>query len=161
LVNRPPPPPTSIRPDLPPYVDAWFARALHREPARRFASAREMSLAFRGDGEPLVDVGSITSLGDGTAGQFGTVVGIPPTRRWNARLAAGAVLAAVALSSAAIFVLAGGASEPLQKAHGGLSTWIDETGIDERLATLYAPAEVVDLDGASPAPAPAPAPVPA
>jgi serine/threonine protein kinase len=34
---------TAVRPDLPPSIDAWFTRALAREPERRFSSAREMA----------------------------------------------------------------------------------------------------------------------
>jgi serine/threonine protein kinase len=39
--------PSSLRTGLPPEVDAWFARALARDPARRFATAKEMAEAFR------------------------------------------------------------------------------------------------------------------
>src|SRR5690606_19529174 len=113
LVNRVPPPPSQLRLDLPPFIDGWFARALHREPVRRFDSAREMALAFRGDGEvPLIDVGSITSLGDGTDRGFGSVVGLAPKKRWAVRsslrvpLAATATVASVGLLAAAIVVLA-------------------------------------------------------
>jgi len=41
-------PPSHLRPDLPPAIDAWFARALAREPEQRFASARDMAQAFVG-----------------------------------------------------------------------------------------------------------------
>jgi serine/threonine-protein kinase len=39
-------PPTSLRPDLPPALDAWFARALERDPKKRFASAKELADQF-------------------------------------------------------------------------------------------------------------------
>jgi serine/threonine protein kinase len=39
-------PPTSLRPDLPPSVDAWFARMLKRDPNERYGSAKEMAEAF-------------------------------------------------------------------------------------------------------------------
>ncbi|MBI4704774.1 MAG: protein kinase [Deltaproteobacteria bacterium] len=39
-------PPSKLRADLPPEVDAWFARALHRDVQSRFGSAKEMSLAL-------------------------------------------------------------------------------------------------------------------
>lgn len=39
---------TSIAPDLPAYVDDFFARALARDPAERFQSAREMAQTFSG-----------------------------------------------------------------------------------------------------------------
>lgn len=40
-------PPSTHRTDLPPNVDRWFAKALAREPEDRFASARDMALAFQ------------------------------------------------------------------------------------------------------------------
>jgi serine/threonine-protein kinase len=46
ITSREPLPPSRFRAGLPPTVDAWFRRALHKEPAQRFASAREMSDAF-------------------------------------------------------------------------------------------------------------------
>jgi serine/threonine-protein kinase len=39
-------PASRVRPDLPPGTDAWFARALAKEPADRFSDARQMALAF-------------------------------------------------------------------------------------------------------------------
>ncbi len=35
--------PSKVRVDLPPAVDVWFQRALHREPERRFGSAKELA----------------------------------------------------------------------------------------------------------------------
>jgi eukaryotic-like serine/threonine-protein kinase len=39
-------PPSAFRPDLPPAVDVWMARALTRDPGARFRSAKEMSEAL-------------------------------------------------------------------------------------------------------------------
>ncbi len=39
-------PPTILQPDLPPGLDAWFKRALSRDPNGRFASAKEMAESF-------------------------------------------------------------------------------------------------------------------
>lgn len=39
--------PSSVNPDLPKEVDAWFAKACARDPAARFATARELSDALR------------------------------------------------------------------------------------------------------------------
>jgi serine/threonine-protein kinase len=47
--------PSEARPGLPPAVDAWMLRALARDPAVRFASAREMAQAFE---QALHDRGS-------------------------------------------------------------------------------------------------------
>ncbi|MBI3201792.1 MAG: serine/threonine protein kinase [Myxococcales bacterium] len=40
------PVPSQLSPDLPPGVDAWFARACARDPTARFATARELSEAL-------------------------------------------------------------------------------------------------------------------
>ena len=39
-------PPSALRPDLPEALDAWFLKGLSRNPAARFASAREMAEEF-------------------------------------------------------------------------------------------------------------------
>jgi len=44
--SEPRPKITSLRPDLPPSVDAWFERACARSPRDRFASAKEMADAL-------------------------------------------------------------------------------------------------------------------
>jgi eukaryotic-like serine/threonine-protein kinase len=46
ICTGPIPIPTTVAPDLPPEVDAFFERALERDPARRFSSAREMGGEF-------------------------------------------------------------------------------------------------------------------
>ena len=46
LVSTTPALVSSIRPDLPAGADGWFVKALARDPADRFASARDMALAF-------------------------------------------------------------------------------------------------------------------
>jgi serine/threonine-protein kinase len=46
VCTDPVPPPSSIDPTLPARLDGFFARALDRDPARRFQSARELSEAF-------------------------------------------------------------------------------------------------------------------
>jgi serine/threonine-protein kinase len=40
-------PPSRLRPDLGPAVDAWFATALHEQPERRFKTGAEMAAALR------------------------------------------------------------------------------------------------------------------
>ncbi len=49
------PVPSQLRPDVPPAFDAWFARALERDPELRFQSARDLADALAialGEGEP-------------------------------------------------------------------------------------------------------------
>ncbi len=58
-------PPSAARPGLPRAVDAWFKRALAREGARRFQSARDMAAALR------------EAVGEAKA---------PPSGRWAARI---------------------------------------------------------------------------
>ena len=48
IYNEEPEPPTSIVPELPDGVDAFFLRALHRDPDERYQSAPELVAAFAG-----------------------------------------------------------------------------------------------------------------
>jgi serine/threonine protein kinase len=63
--NTTPQPPTALRPDLPPAVDAWFARACAKASSDRFATAKEMARAFSvaigRDERTLVGFGSSAS----------------------------------------------------------------------------------------------------
>jgi serine/threonine protein kinase len=45
-VNAAPPMPSSMNPDVPPELDAWFARACAAAPGERFASAAQMATAL-------------------------------------------------------------------------------------------------------------------
>ncbi|MFO0612138.1 MAG: serine/threonine-protein kinase [Polyangiaceae bacterium] len=58
-LSRPAVPPSTVLPELGPAVDAFFAIALSRRPADRFASARELGSAFLGAtlGGPAASVG--------------------------------------------------------------------------------------------------------
>jgi serine/threonine-protein kinase len=49
-------PASELRRGLTPEFDAWFTRALHRDPAERFASAKEMAEAFQAAVETLDQV---------------------------------------------------------------------------------------------------------
>ncbi|HEY5375861.1 MAG TPA: serine/threonine-protein kinase, partial [Polyangiaceae bacterium] len=46
IVSKDPVPVSRLRPDLPKAVDDWFARALDKRPASRFASAKDLAQAF-------------------------------------------------------------------------------------------------------------------
>ncbi len=46
-IHTPPPPPRSLRPDLPPALEAVLLRALAKEPAGRYASAADFAAALR------------------------------------------------------------------------------------------------------------------
>jgi eukaryotic-like serine/threonine-protein kinase len=42
----PPPAPSTLCKEIPPSLDAWFEKTLHRDPDQRFQTAREMAEAF-------------------------------------------------------------------------------------------------------------------
>jgi len=46
IASAPLPRPSKLRPDLPPSFDAWFTRALDRDPNKRYQTARELSDAL-------------------------------------------------------------------------------------------------------------------
>ncbi len=46
IASAPLPRPTKLRPDLPPTFDAWFARALDRDPDKRYQTAKELAEAL-------------------------------------------------------------------------------------------------------------------
>ena len=46
VASAPLPRPSRTRPDLPPGFDAWFAKALDRDPARRYQTARELAASL-------------------------------------------------------------------------------------------------------------------
>jgi serine/threonine-protein kinase len=121
ICTSPVPPPSHAAPELSPDVDAFFARALARDPAQRFQSAAEMAGVFAELAKDAVpprtlripgavpEVASGASRGasrgnDASLAPAGTSVVLPaPQRAWvkgvlGASLAAGAlVLAGVAL----------------------------------------------------------------
>ncbi len=71
------PPATQIMPALPSQLDAWFAKALSRNPAERFASARELAESFHAlTADPSVVRMSMGSLGDDSPA-MGAVHGAP------------------------------------------------------------------------------------
>ncbi len=60
------PRPSDYNPALPRSIDAWFARACAREPADRFASARELADSLRGAFEGVVSLPPVPSGGAGS-----------------------------------------------------------------------------------------------
>jgi len=60
------PAPSTVRPDLPAAVDAWFARMLKRDPAERYDSAKEMADAFEAAAHGRAPMLSLTTSGVGT-----------------------------------------------------------------------------------------------
>ena len=47
IVHQPPPPPRTINPSIPPYLESIILRALAKQPDARFATGREMAQALR------------------------------------------------------------------------------------------------------------------
>lgn len=64
IVNSDVPPLRSLRPDLPEVLEQVVARALARNPADRFATARELSRALHGALRTLGGLASFSELGD-------------------------------------------------------------------------------------------------
>jgi serine/threonine-protein kinase len=149
-----PVPPTHIRRDLPPGVDAWMARALAREPTDRFTSAREMAEELeRAVGLPTA-MGSTTSLIATGAHQAATISGaslsrsgtattVPSPRRTGVVLAvlAGGVLLGGAVGAAALF-MTGPTTESATVAAPGTEAPTAESAApaSEEPATSIAPA---------------------
>ena len=112
IATSPIPVPSDLRPDLPADFDAWFRKALERDPNRRFQSAKELSDALlRVDGEghpsfsspnalvikggmtssPIVELSSdalATDRPPAVAGGAGVVPIIPPAATSAPRVAA-------------------------------------------------------------------------
>ena len=117
LVSAKPAPPSSLRPDLGPSVDAWFARALARKADQRFSTAKELAATFIAcvPEEQLatagIDLGGLTqmTLRENTERNFGAaasrIVTLPPGRKLATPLLAAVVAIGVALLGAAGFVL--------------------------------------------------------
>ncbi|HEX8790433.1 MAG TPA: protein kinase [Polyangiaceae bacterium] len=66
ICTAPPPTPSLTMPGLPPAFDVWFARALEREPERRFQAASELADALALAAGVSVRRGPISSQTDGT-----------------------------------------------------------------------------------------------
>jgi ABC-type sugar transport system substrate-binding protein len=60
LLTYEPPPPSSIRPDIPPSLDRTVLRGLERDPAKRFGSAREMAAHI----QACIGVANAMEIGD-------------------------------------------------------------------------------------------------
>jgi serine/threonine-protein kinase len=118
LVHRRPTAPSKLRAGLPAGADAWFARALSRDPAQRFTSARDMAMAFAETGEGMpTDLLSPTLLGvtEDTERQFGSSSDQHTTRmrRLGTPLLVGTVAVGLLLLGGAGLVLsARGATDP-------------------------------------------------
>jgi serine/threonine-protein kinase len=92
--------PSTLRPELPPEIDAWFEKALAHDPEKRFASAREMAGALydavrnaTGSRETLPDASDAPPPSVATLGE---VRGLPRRNRSRLAFACGFALAAAA-----------------------------------------------------------------
>jgi eukaryotic-like serine/threonine-protein kinase len=134
-------PVTRDRPDLPAALDGWFRRALARDPAARFASARQMAQEFaRAAGVPIQEtasmggVGAAAPLGAGftaaiTTPGFGTPSPMPVSAAPNTLLGATVthpgtakshkLLAISTVAGVILAAVVGGALLPLPVDSGG------------------------------------------
>ncbi len=78
ICTMPLPVPSQVLPGLPPAFDAWFARALDRDPQRRFATANEMADALAYACGMSVKRGPSSSMDPAAMGQARTVASVPP-----------------------------------------------------------------------------------
>ncbi|HEX9396276.1 MAG TPA: response regulator [Burkholderiales bacterium] len=69
ILRAPPPPPSSVAPRLPAALDAVLARALAKQPAERYASAREFLEALRGAFKPRSVASNLGALRRGIKAQ--------------------------------------------------------------------------------------------
>ncbi len=86
IVSKDPVPVTRLAPGLPKAVDEWFARALDKNPARRFASAKDLAQAFHmalgHHASSATDYSTSRLVASRTiASPTDTVVSVPPATR--------------------------------------------------------------------------------
>jgi eukaryotic-like serine/threonine-protein kinase len=150
ILFEPIPVPSHVAPDLPPAFDAWFARAVAREPVGRFAGAREMSDAL----ERALAEGSRPRLELVTARTLRPV----STRRRSGRPLA---LLGLALGLIAVLVPTTRIDCGTLEARIGSAAALFERSVSPvrppALALASAPA-LASASASAPAPAPAPAP---
>jgi serine/threonine-protein kinase len=108
-------PPSQVHPKLPPGLDAWFARALHRDKDHRFTSAFEMADLYLAelDQEGLLpwwaaartSSGDIKTYASDPGGISGPPITLRPPSARPARRGAGTVLAVVAAIALAVLAI--------------------------------------------------------
>lgn len=135
-------PPSHIRSDLPPAVDAWFARALAVEPARRFTDVRDMAQ------ELLALVSPSQRMHAEVLGPevVDTLAGTTSPRRLPTAAVGGAVVALVAVGGIIWFV-AQPKPQTVTPAAPSVSTVVvkvTETVPAEPAATTESPREVAE-----------------
>jgi serine/threonine-protein kinase len=172
-------PPSTVRPDLPPQLDAFFARALARDSADRFQTAREMSQALRqalparsltgADEEVVIDPRasspSATSLPDvvevrGIRGATfsGTEAdAIERRRRFSPSTIGGAAAALLLVAAVLVFVLARETPETAPPRLAGPAPAVDPSP-GPALGSAEPPAPEAPKPAAAQVTEPAPAP---
>lgn len=78
-LQEPPPPPSSVRPELPPAIDGVMAKALAKSPAERYGSCGEFMAAARSAVTPGPAIPTQPSAPPTLAAQPPTVLAQPPT----------------------------------------------------------------------------------
>jgi serine/threonine-protein kinase len=79
IAASPLPTPSHLRPDLPPAFDAWFRKALERDPDKRFQSAKQLAadLATALDAPPI----SLVNIGSPSQIELEAIAGIQEVQR--------------------------------------------------------------------------------
>lgn len=91
VANSPLPVPSQLRPDLTPEFDAWFAKALARDPNDRFQTAREFALSLAevlGPGKVAVQTPSLLVDVDELSSRLSNDVNGPPSAQSSSATAA-------------------------------------------------------------------------
>ena len=126
---RPHVPPRSLRPELPPAVDAFFAKALAKDPAERYASVAELVAAYH------------AAL-------------LPPPRRGRRIVVAAALLVAVGIIGFALVKTFGWFEPRQQRVNQSVPTVV----LNVTASPVPERATAASASVPAPAPAPAPAP---
>jgi len=150
-LREPPPPPSRLRPGIPPEIDQLVLRCLAKEPAQRFQNAADLAIAIGGllGSSPQVPVartgGYATGAAPTTLSFASGAVGAPSVKRARVGLIAGVSgLSAAGLAVAVVMIRGGAPSAPAQ---------LPVTVADRQAAPLPPPAP-------PPAPVVEPAPAP-
>ncbi len=99
-VQDQPPAPSSLQPDIPGQLDSILAKALAKDPGRRFQTARELGIAVQvalGHSFPAMDIPELGLL-TGAQNEVTQAIDLPRSRGWL--IALSAVIALIALAAA-------------------------------------------------------------
>jgi hypothetical protein len=139
---------TTLRPELPKAVDAWFARALARDEAARFSSATAMAQGFAAALETTM-LSEVIPIGAEARTRA--------PRRSHARTAIGVLAVAALAVSTAVYVTSRGEAGTTAAAHQHTEPVVAAAGVPEDTG---APIAALPVESVAPPTATPPAPAP-